>query len=214
MSFAKEAWPFVLPPLLVAIAFFTAGLFGWSVLALTVALLLLLFFRIPKAHSPIDPALVLAPAYGRVTAVDLVEDAALGNGRFHRIVTFLSVLDVHIQRCPVAGQVKVRQFSSGRHVAAFRPAAAAVNESQLSVLEDERGHTIAVRQVVGLLARRIVCYLEEGQRVQRGDSLGLIKFGSRVDLLVPSSHEVLVRPGDKLRAGQTAVARPGARDGS
>jgi phosphatidylserine decarboxylase len=133
-----------------------------------------------------------------------------------RVVTFLSVFDVHLQRAPVSGRVIHSMASRGKRVAAFRHDAGDVNAGQLTVIETTGGDRIGVRQIVGLLARRIVCYFEPGQRVERGDTLGLIKFGSRVDLMVPRHYEILVGPGARLRGGTTPVARAsraiGARD--
>ena len=213
MSFARESVPFVVAPLLVAAILAVLGYAGWAGVAALLAVAVLLFFRVPRVRGSADPDLVLAAAFGRVTAVDRKQDPDLGSHEFQRIVTFLSVFDVHIQRCPVSGRVRGRGHSPGRKVAAFREDADEVNESQFSVIEDRHGRIVAVRQIVGLIARRIVCYLEKGQEIERGESMGLIRFGSRVDLYVPHDYEVLVRPGDRLRAGETVVARPGGSRG-
>ncbi len=209
MSFARESLPFVVPPLLLAVVLVALGQVAWAGGLALLALSVLLFFRVPRIKGTAEPDLVLAAAFGRVTAVDRTRAPTLGDQEFQRIVTFLSVFDVHIQRCPVSGRVKERSHFSGRKVAAFRKDANEVNESEISVIEGPAGQTFAVQQIVGLIARRIVCYLEPGQRIERGESMGLIRFGSRVDLYVPHDYEVLVQPGDKLRAGETVVARPG-----
>ena len=180
----------------------------WAWVAVVLGLGVLLFFRDPRRHFDGDEGVVIAAADGLVTRVDTVEDAALGPGRWHRVVTFLSVFDVHVQRVPAAGEVKVSELTRGRKVAAFRQDADELNEQHLTVLEREGGDLIGVKQIAGLLARRVVCYLEAGQRVERGQHLGLIKFGSRVDLLVPESYEILVQKGDRVKNGQTPVARP------
>ena len=207
MTFAKEAWPFVVPPLLAGIGLIATGLTPWGVVLMVLAAAVLLFFRVPRVGRIDNPEIVLAPAYGRVTRIDEIEDPAVGVGRFGRVVTFLSVFDVHVQRCPIAGTVVSRHFAAGRKVAAFNPRAGEVNESELSIFEDESGRRLAVRQIVGLLARRIVCYLEEGQAVDQGQDMGLIKFGSRVDLLLPEGYEIVAHEGDRLKAGVTVVAR-------
>jgi phosphatidylserine decarboxylase len=152
---------------------------------------------------------VLAPADGLVTRVDTIEDPETGSGRYHRIVTFLSVFDIHVQRVPAAGEVIVSRYTRGRKVAAFREDAGDVNEKHLSVIRRPNGDLLGVRQIAGLLARRVVCYLKEGDHVHRGQSMGLIKFSSRVDLLVPESYRVLVKKGDRLKNGATPVAMPG-----
>jgi phosphatidylserine decarboxylase len=208
MKFAKEGWPFVLPFLFLAGVLFVFGRPGWGTAALVVGLLVLLFFRDPKRVYEGDAGFVLAPADGLVTRVETVEDPEIGPGRFHRVVTFLSVFDIHVQRVPAAGEVTVSRYSRGRKVAAFRADAGEVNEKHLTVIRRPNGDLIGVRQIAGLLARRVVCYLKEGDRVHRGQSMGLIKFGSRVDLLVPESYGVLVKKGDRLKNGATPVAKP------
>lgn len=208
MRFARESLPFVLPFVALGGALLWLGLWPWGLAAAGVAFLVLLFFRDPARSFDGDPDVVVAPADGRVTRVDTVEDPGVGPHRYHRVVTFLSVFDVHVQRCPAAGRVLARQHRKGARVAAFLPHADQVNESHLSVLRRDNGDVVAVRQIAGLVARRVVCYLKEGQSVTRGEHLGLIKFGSRVDLFVPLSYRVLVEPGARLAGGKTPVARP------
>ena len=212
MKFAKEAWVFVLPFLFLAGLLFFFGRPGWGTAALVVGFLVLLFFRDPKRSYEGEAGYVLAPADGLVTRIDTIEDPEIGPGppgRFHRIVTFLSVFDIHVQRVPAAGEVTVSRYSRGRKVAAFREDAGDVNEKHLTVIRRPHGDLIGVRQIAGLLARRVVCYLKEGDQVHRGQSMGLIKFSSRVDLLVPESYRVLVKKGDRLKNGATPVAMPG-----
>ena len=208
MKFAKEAWVFVLPFLFLAGLLFFFGRPGWATASLVVGFLVLLFFRDPKRSYEGDAGYVLAPADGLITRIDTIEDAEIGPGRYHRIVTFLSVFDIHVQRVPVAGEVVASRYSRGRKVAAFREDAGDVNEKHLTVIRRPHGDLVGVRQIAGLLARRVVGYLKEGDQVHRGQSMGLIKFSSRVDLLVPESYRVLVKKGDRLKNGATPVAIP------
>ena len=209
MKFAKEGWPFVLPFVFLAGLLFFLGRPGWAVGSLVVGLLVLLFFRDPKRGYEGEAGVILAPADGLVTRIDTIEDPEMGPGRYHRIVTFLSVFDIHVQRVPTAGEVTVSHYARGRKVAAFREDAGDVNEKHLSVIRRGNGDLVGIRQIAGLLARRVVCYLKEGDRVHRGQLMGLIKFGSRVDLLVPESYRVLIKKGDRLKNGATPVALPG-----
>lgn len=209
MTFAKEGWPFVLPFVFLAAVLFFLGRPGWGVAMLVLGVLILLFFRDPARQYEGEVGVVLAPADGLVTRVDQIEDPELGPGRYHRIVTFLSVFDIHVQRVPAAGEVVASRYAVGRKVAAFREDAGDVNEKHLSVIRRPNGDLVGVRQIAGLLARRVVCYLKEGDQVHRGQSMGLIKFGSRVDLLVPASYRLLVQKGDRLKNGATPVAAPG-----
>ena len=192
MRFAKEAWPFVAP-----------------FLAAATGLLVLLFFRDPKRRFEGAPGIVIAPADGRVTGISLVEDPEIGPGRHRRIVTFLSVFDVHVQRCPVDGEVVHSELRRGLKLAAFRPDVGEKNEGHTQVFLTAAGARIGVRQLAGLIARRVVSYLRAGESRRRGDPLGVIKFGSRVDLFVPESYRVLVEVGARVRNGETPMAEPG-----
>jgi phosphatidylserine decarboxylase len=208
MKFAKEGWPFVLPFWFLAGLLFFFGRPGWGTAALVAGALILLFFRDPRRGYEGEAETVLAPADGLVTRIDTIEDPEIGPGRYQRIVTFLSVFDVHVQKVPAAGEVIASRYSRGRKVAAFRENAGEVNEKHLTVIRRPAGDLIGVRQIAGLLARRVVCYLKEGDRVHRGQAMGLIKFSSRVDLLVPEGYRVLVKKGDRLKNGATPVAVP------
>ncbi|HEV7509056.1 MAG TPA: phosphatidylserine decarboxylase [Thermoanaerobaculia bacterium] len=209
MKFAKEGWLYVLPFVFLAGLLFFFGRPGWGATALVVGLLLLLFFRDPKRSYEGDAGAVLAAADGLITRIDTIDDPEVGPGRHQRIVTFLSVLDVHVQKVPVAGEVIASSYKAGRKVAAFREDAGDVNEKHLSVIRRGNGDLVGVRQIAGLLARRVVCYLKEGDRVHRGQAMGLIKFSSRVDLLVPEGYQVLVKKGDRVKNGATPMALPG-----
>ncbi len=213
MRFAKEAWPFVAPFSLLALAQLLRGKPKSALAAATAGTGVLLFFRDPDRSFHGDSETVIAPADGLVTAIDRIEDAALGPGEHQRIVTFLSVFDVHVQRCPVAGRVVTSDYRPGRKVAAFVEDIDQYNEAHLTVIEQADGSRVGIRQIAGLLARRVVNYLAFGDEVHRGQPLGLIKFSSRVDLLFPADWEVLVRKGDRLQNGATPVARP-PEDGS
>jgi phosphatidylserine decarboxylase len=206
MKFAREAWPFVLPFVLAAGVLLALGHPGWGVGLFVAGLLILLFFRDPNRAYAGEPEVVIAAADGLITRVDEIDDPEVGPGRRQRIVAFLSVFDVHVQRVPVSGTVVVSRYAAGRKVAAFRADAGEVNEKHLTVIRCENGDLVGVRQIAGLLARRVVCYLKEGDVVRRGQSMGLIKFGSRVDLVVPAAYRVLVEKGNRVKNGSTAMA--------
>lgn len=209
MRVAPEAWPFVLPFPLLALFFLLRGRPRTAIGSLAAGIGILLFFRDPRRRFEGEEQIVLAPADGRVTAVDTVDEPGVAASPCRRVVTFLSVFDVHVQRVPTSGVVVASRHRPGRKIAAFFEHADRVNESHLTILERADGDRIGVRQIAGLLARRVVSRLVPGQTVRRGQSLGLIKFGSRVDLLVPGHYEILVSRGDRVRNGETPVARPG-----
>jgi len=211
MSFAKEGWPFVVPFALASAALYAFSLPGTALATLVMGLAVLLFFRDPARRYEGPEETAVAAADGKITEISVVEDAEIGPGRFHRIVTFLSVFDVHVQRCPVAGQIVHSALRRGKKLAAFRPDVGEKNEAYTNIFLRPGGERIGVRQLAGLLARRVVSYLRAGERHGRGDRLGVIKFGSRVDLFVPESYRVLVRVGDRVRNGETPMATPPER---
>jgi len=209
MRFAREALPFVLPFVVVAVAAAGFGRPRIAVLAGILALCVLLFFRIPKRDATAaDATAVLAPANGVVTRIDTVQDDSLGPEAYHRVVTFLSVFNVHVQRAPVTGTVVESTYTPGRKVAAFRADADEVNENHWLIIVDPDGLKFGLRQIAGLLARRVVSYCPVATEVERGELIGLIKFGSRVDLYIPPSYALQVEPGDKMIEGATVVALP------
>lgn len=210
--FAPEAWPFVLPCAGLGLLLLALGLPGWAVAAFVAAVLLLLFFRDPRRRFEGEAAAVLSAADGLVTRVDRVEAPDVGPGAYHRVVTFLSVFDVHVQKTPAAGEVVASHHTPGRKLAAFRHEAGDVNEQHLTVIEAPDGSRVGVRQIAGLLARRVVCHLSKGEAVDRAQPMGLIKFGSRVDVLVPEAlYRVQVARGDRVKNGLTVLALPAAR---
>jgi phosphatidylserine decarboxylase len=207
MSFAKEAWAFVLPLVAIAVALFWFERRAAAIAVALLSLLVLLFFRDPRRQFTGPDSVVLAAADGLVTAVEDVVDPEIGPGPYRRVVTFLSVFDVHVQRCPVAGEVVFSALLRGQKLAAYRADVGDKNERYTNVFLRPNGDRIGVRQLAGLIARRVVSYLGKGDRRQRGELMGVIKFGSRVDLYVPASYEILVKKGDRVRVGETPMAR-------
>lgn len=208
MRVAATAWVFVLPTLALGSLLGVFLSWWWLAVAILFCVGFLFFFRDPRRSYDGPEEIALAPADGVITRVETAEDPAYPGGSCRRVVTFLSVFDVHVQRCPTEGTVTGTSRRDGRKVAAFRDDAGEVNASALTLLRRREGDVVGVRQVVGLVARRILGYLADEQRVERGQRLGLICFGSRVDLLVPLSYEILVAPGDRVAGGLTPMAMP------
>jgi len=199
---APEGWPFVFPP---AAAACILGVMGWWAAAIVfgvVALAFLGFFRDPERVAPTDAGAVLSPADGKVMAISPVEDAWVGPAV--RVSVFLSPLDVHVNRAPVDGLVRSVEYASGKFHAAYRAEASEVNERCTVALEAPAAR-VAVRQIAGVLARRIVCRVKSGDRLRAGDRYGLIRFGSRTDLVLPRRTLVRVRVGDRVRGGESIV---------
>jgi phosphatidylserine decarboxylase len=199
---APEGWPFIVVP--AAAACILAMIGWWSVAAVVgvVALACLGFFRDPERTPPAGPGLVLAPADGRVMRIDEVEDAWVG--RAVRASIFLSPLDVHVNRSPVAGLVDSVRYEAGRFMAAYRDEASELNERCTIALEGDATR-VGVKQIAGVLARRIVCRVRVGDKLAAGERFGLIRFGSRTDLVVPRSTEMRVKIGDRVRGGETVM---------
>jgi phosphatidylserine decarboxylase len=199
---AAEGWPFIFPPAIVACILAVAGWWAWAIPLAVVALAFLGFFRDPERAAPNVPGAVLAPADGRVMAIAPVEDRWVGPAV--RVSIFLSPLDVHVNRVPVAGIVRDVEYVRGRFLAAYRPEASEQNERCTVALEADTSR-VGVRQIAGVLARRIVCRVRPGDKLQAGERFGLIRFGSRTDLLVARGTELRVKEGDRVRGGETVM---------
>lgn len=199
---APEGWPFILPP--AAAACIMAGM-GWRVGAAAfavVALAFLGFFRDPDRIAPDLPGAVLAPADGRVMVITEAVDPWVGPAV--RVSTFLSPLDVHVNRAPIGGLVKNVEYVAGGFLAAYRPEASEQNERCAVSLDGDRAR-VGVTQISGVLARRIVCRVRPGDTLRAGERYGLIRFGSRTDLVVPRGTELRVRVGDRVRGGASVM---------
>jgi phosphatidylserine decarboxylase len=166
------------------------------------ALLSVAFFRDPERTPPEAPGAVLAPADGRVREIREVRDPFVGETV--RVSIFLSPLDVHVNRSPLAGLVTEVEFHRGRFRAAYRPEASEVNERCTLRLQGESAR-LTVSQIAGVVARRVVCRVRPGDKLRAGERFGLIRFGSRTDLFMPKGTELRCRPGDKVRGGETIM---------
>jgi phosphatidylserine decarboxylase len=201
----SAAWPFVLvaavPALLATWLLPAAAAVPFWLLPAAVAL----FFRDPVRHAPAGHALVLSPADGRVMHAGPARPGEAPPGDWLQITIFLSVLDVHINRTPVSGIVRRVAYVPGSFRAAFRPDAHRNEHSEIWI--DHDGVDVVARQVVGVLARRVVCRVKAGDQLHAGDRIGLMKFGSRMDVFVPVSSTITVAAGDRVAGGSTVIAR-------
>ena len=199
---AAEGWRFIFPPAALACMLAAMGAWGAAGILAVPALAFLGFFRDPERTPPAVAGAVLAPADGKVMGITEVEDAWVGSAL--RISIFLSPLDVHVNRAPVAGLVGNVTYTPGKFRAAYRPEASDVNERCTVAIEGDSAR-VAVRQIAGVLARRIVCRVRAGDRLVAGERYGLIRFGSRTDLFVPRGATVRVRVGDRVRGGESIM---------
>jgi phosphatidylserine decarboxylase len=176
-------------------------------LGLTVTALLLNFFRNPDRDIPTDLAAIVSPADGKVVRVDDVQEGEFLRGPARRVAIFMNVFDVHVNRAPVAGRVVASRHRPGKFLAAFKEEVERVNEQQATLWETPAGERVLTVQIAGLLARRIVPAVSEGEVLPKGGPFGMICFGSRVDLYLPRNCAILVKVGDRVRAGESIVGR-------
>lgn len=189
--------------LVAALLWKLTGSVGLSVLPLILAAFFLWFFRDPPRRIPAEPGALVSPADGKVTEAEWIETP---DGSRLRLSIFLNVFDVHVNRSPIAGTVTQVNHKRGMFLNAMRADSNVLNEQTVMVVEGDEGVAIQVKQIAGLLARRIVCNVKPGDRVERGERFGLIKFGSRVDILMPSEAKLLVHTGDRVKGGSTVLA--------
>jgi len=185
-----------------AVVWFTTGSIWLILLPVVLALFFLWFFRDPERTIPQGEGLIVSPADGLVTEAEWVETTI---GSRLRVSIFLNVFNVHVNRNPISGTVKVVDYRQGGFMNAMNPESVLANEQTMIVIEGE-GYEVAFKQIAGLLARRIVCNLKEGDRVVRGARMGLIKFGSRCDVLMPAEANLRVKVGTKVTGGSTVLA--------
>jgi phosphatidylserine decarboxylase len=184
------------------LGFFTGG-WAWSIVPALLALFFLWFFRDPKRKIPQGDGLVVSPADGKVTDAVRIETP---DGESLRLSIFLNVFNVHVNRSPISGTLRQVVYRKGRYMNAMNPASAEHNERNTAVIEADAGYSISFTQIAGLLARRIVFRPAEGARLERGQRVGLIKFGSRVDVLLPGHAELHVKKGDHVKGGSSILA--------
>src|SRR6476469_6151335 len=209
--FAPEGWVFMIPVIILAGAAF---LIQWWIAAALLTLLFLFlvnFFRDPHRAGSERHIDVLSPADGTVVQIKDVPDGEIWPGLTRQVSIFMSVFDVHVNRAPISGRIVHYRYNAGKKIAAFAEKSSTENEQNLVVIEDKHGAKLAFKQIAGLLARRIVFDKKEGDEVVRGERVGMIKFGSRVDMFFPADAVIKVGMRDKVKVGLTIVAELGAK---
>jgi phosphatidylserine decarboxylase len=223
MSFRPEVIPFLIASvaigLLVMLALSVSGvvrrkaLVAGGLVATVLCVYMLYFFRDPVRVTPADPAAIVAGAEGKIMAVTEGFEPAYLKTNAVRISIFLSLIDVHVNRSPLAGRILSARYFPGARYFTFEEKSSELNQHSSILIQGEQTLCL-VNQIVGPVARRVVYWVKEGQDVRKGESIGMMKFGSRLDMYFPRGDvEVLVKPGDHVRAGETVVARLRPRDG-
>jgi phosphatidylserine decarboxylase len=204
----KDAYRFALPLLALGIVL---TVMGWHSIAVSIlagvffvlALFVFYFFRDPQRAIPTDPDVIVSPADGKVVeVVDELLDSKMG----HRISIFLNIFNVHVQRSPVAARVADVVYRPGKFYAAFRSDASVENEQNIIYLHASRG-TVVFKQIAGAIARRVICWKTEGENIAIGERVGLIRFGSRVDVWLPMDTELKIKRGDIVKGGESILAK-------
>ena len=204
MKIDRAGVPFIAGALVPAAGFAVARRAGWAASFALLGGFFAYFFRDPDRRVPQDPGLVVSPADGKVMIAGPSDARWAPAGEWKQITIFLSPLDVHINRTPVAGTITRIDYRPGKFLPAYDEGS---NDNELNeVWVDHAGQTIVFRQVVGILARRIVCRVQEGDHLDRGERIGLMKFGSRMDVFLPPSAQLRVRVGEHVVAGETVLA--------
>jgi phosphatidylserine decarboxylase len=204
----RDGYKFAAPPLLLGLAALGFG-FRWTPALWIGAVLLFLgafvayFFRDPERIIPLDAAAIVSPADGRVM---VVMEESFGGRPGQRISIFLAIWNVHVNRAPMAGRIEQIEYRPGKFYAAMRSRASAENEQNVIRLSTERGEVV-FRQIAGWVARRVVCWKKPGDQLATGERIGLIRFGSRMDIWLPEGPEIVVKPGEHVAGGSSILAR-------
>jgi phosphatidylserine decarboxylase len=187
---------------------------AWSwisaILGIIIILFTLWFFRDPQRIIPSsaisDPSIIIAPADGKIVEIIEMEEKEFFNGKARQISIFLSPLDVHVNRSPVSGTVEFYRYMQGDYMVAWHPKASELNEQSRIGVQNEFGK-VFFKQITGVLARRIVCTVKQGDVLETGEQIGMMKFGSRMDIILPLDAEILVHKDERTRGGETIIAR-------
>jgi len=207
MRVAKEGYPFIVVTAALTAVAWAIGWIGLAVILGIFTLGFLGFFRDPERCPPDGEGLIVAPADGKVVSITRVRQGPLMKNADSRVSIFLSPLDVHINRSPIGGKVSEVKHTSGKFIAAYKDEASERNEQNSLRLSDDRDREVEVVQVAGVLARRIICRVRQGDFLSRGARFGLIMFGSRTDLYLPAGSRMEVSEGQRVKGGETIIGR-------
>lgn len=199
----KDGYKFAAAPFIAAIVALALHWIWLGGVLIVLGVFVLFFFRDPERIPPQDPSAILSPGDGRI--MEVVEES-LNGAPGRRISVFLSIFDVHVNRSPIAGRITNIEYRTGKFYAAMRGRASAENEQNAFTVESDRG-MVVFKQIAGWVARRIVCWKSKGDSVVRGERVGMIRFGSRMDIWLPEGVEIVVKPGQHVAGGTSILAR-------
>jgi phosphatidylserine decarboxylase len=206
MRLAPEGWVFLIPFVLLLALSLLMQSYALAILFFVIVAFMVNFFRDPHRVGSQRHIDILSPADGTVVQIKDIADGEIWPGLTKQVSIFMSVFDVHVNRAPMTGKIVHYRYNPGKKIAAFAEKSSTENEQNLIVVTDDHGGTVAFKQIAGLLARRIVFDKQEGDTVVRGERVGMIKFGSRVDMFFPANVVIKVQMRDKVKVGLTVVA--------
>jgi phosphatidylserine decarboxylase len=207
MRIAREGYPLIFTMVIITLLAFAAGWLPLGIILGLLALAIVGFFRDPERQAPTGEGLIVSPADGRVVSVAEIKGDSPFLGAATRVSIFLSPFDVHINRTPVEGRIEKITYQRGSFLPAYKEESSQRNEQNALTIVDNEGRTLGVVQIAGVLARRIICRATLGDRLTRGERFGLIMFGSRTDTYLPEGCRVEVAEGQRVRGGETVLAR-------
>jgi len=202
---AQEGYPFIIFSLVITVLISFFGIRWLIILMVAITLFVVWFFRNPERYFQDEEKLVISPADGKVVKIDDVEITGTIAGKYKKISIFMNVFNVHVNRVPYSGQIETINYHEGKFLSANLDKASVDNERNEVMIRTEDGRVLWAVQIAGLIARRIVCWLNVGTPVKKGERFGLIRFGSRVDIYLPEDSKISVKLGDKVKAGETPL---------
>jgi phosphatidylserine decarboxylase len=202
---AAEGYPFIIPTALVAMVFSFTGMFWTASCFYLLTIFIVWFFRNPERRIPGGDAVIVSPADGRILKIEVVDGGELIAGERQKICIFMNVFNVHVNRAPCSGTVSSIRYYPGKFLSADLDKASELNEKNAILIRSDRGSDILTVQIAGLIARRIVCWIMEGMYVKTGERIGMIRFGSRLEVFLPTDAAIHVQRGDKVKAGETVL---------
>ena len=200
LPIASNIYNYVLVSFLVTFIFLICGAWILFAISLIVSMFILFFFRDPKRKTPVGENIIVSPADGKISQIEQVYENEFFKSPATRIVIMLSIFDVHINRSPIQGIVKYKKYKHGKFIPMFKSHFCELNEKNSIGIEDDNGNKVLVNQITGFFARRIVCWAKKNYNLDLGEKYGMIKFGSCVELFVPTNIDLKVSVGDKVKA--------------
>jgi phosphatidylserine decarboxylase len=201
----RDGYPFIIPLALISVFLAFMGMRWLVLLFFVLTFFVTWFFRNPERHIPAGDEIIVSPADGRILKIEEIEGGPFGGGRCRKVSIFMSVFNVHVNRAPCSGTIQSIRYHKGRFFSADLDKASELNENNAILIRTDTGIDIVTIQIAGLIARRIVCWIKEGMHIQKGERFGMIRFGSRLEVLLPLEAKVRVREGERVKAGETPI---------